>query len=928
MSAEVSKNIFIAVGSSAIIGLTHLLERLKEDGIYDSRKGDLFIGIDSDSNRLQILKNLDRNSDPIRIHTIQLTLQSSSPEKNVVTRFEPGWKNMGGITASGVGGDRRLSFTTLSWTNFWDDIGIDQSLKSGDRVILLGSAFGGTSTGIYWNMAEYIQYRIASKIKSLQDEKLLGLIQFFGMLLLPEKNSQNSVNYPLYRNLCAFLQDMQLQEWRQVLVEKMPIYEREFISPVYSTWDKHSDKLPVFSTEGYKCTEASNLPMETLFMLPTPENSQGQAKFYFTELAFTLFYMGLADNITSTTVDTSSQKINPEEISFGGFNIIVAKRDCNAILKTRYYNLLSQHWDTFWNGNLPDSDDMIDKICSIMKKAYEKNDASSNLNAAKQKILAEISSDSVSVLAKELPEKLQQLARTCCATAPYVWPSTETLINEVYSQDAEDFNSSMLPLVAISKAYKREYEEMTANAENADNILENIAAQLRKAVKLQNERGNSKIAKLVNGADGAKAEVTAKIREYLSSAVDEFIKANRAAATQKSMPAPVDIETLKSMPQYAKTAAQIENQIRVAMPTQKTKLKGFIFEDSGNNLQLDVQTPGLNFTKICLDFILAEDDSSLMAAIKKYETLGIDILRKQADELKENNPLKKLHTRIPANELNSYCADVFRVEYPGKGRLHFCYTCGQPANIDWPTWSELKNDLGFPSFARFPGAGADNAKALLDSSLQGPGENSWFFANHISDDFKNIQGVWLGTLDLIKNLGEILQSAFRGAPIGNWEKNAAEAENIHGAPRMRLMTLRDMIYMGIVLGAIEKKVLAVTQLNANSFNWKRINLKIKSKAGATILEYNNASPSDLGFYIDLKIKEIRLDWIENLMKWFSDRDAGFIRDFDLGRDSIDEHLLFERQCINKITMQVPLELLQEIEGLFDKVYDFIEVTEA
>ena len=925
MATEVSRNIFVAVGSTAIVGMIQLLNRLKEDGIYDQKRDDIFIGMDSDVSRLQALKSIDMDSNPIRIHTVQLILPNSSPEKDVVTRFEPEWKNMGGITASGVGGDRRLSFTTLNWTVFWDDIGIDKLLTKGDRVILLGSAFGGTSTGLFWNIAEFIQMRIASKIESLP-ERTKGLIQFFGMLLLPEKNSQNSAEYPLYRNLCAFLQDMQLIEWRQILEQKMSV-GRSFVSPVYSGWDKRSNKLPVFVSDKYRCAEASNLPMEMLFMLPTPENSQGQTKLYFTELAFTLFYMNLSSKIVSTTIDSFKQKTDPEEICFGGFNMIVARSASNAVLKARYYDLLSQHWNVFWKGDLPDSDDMVDEVCSIIAKVATKNDESSNLAIATQKILDEVASSSVSVLSQEFPEHLQEFAVTSCDTVPYVWLSMETLVKEVYSGIAKDSVTSM-PLAAIAKAYKREYESMTARAENANNILENIASQLRKAIKLQKERGNSKVAKLVNGTEGVKAEITAKIKEYLVSAVEEFIDAHRAAATLKSMPAPVDIESFRILPKYAKTAVQIENLIKVSMTPQKSELKGFVFEDINNDLHLDVAAPGLNFTKICLEFLLAEDESALMSAIKRYESQGIDILRSQANDLNENNPLKKLHTRIPATELNSYCADVFRIEYPGKGHLHFCYTCGQPSNIDWPTWTELKSGLGFASFGRFPGAGADNAKAVLDSTLQGPGDNSWFYENHISDFFKNMQGVWLGTLDLNKKLGEILQASFRGAPIDDWEKKAWEAEDIHGATRLRLTTLRDMVYMGVVLGAIEKKVIDITHLDSNSFNRVKVNLRVRSKNGDTIIERKNASPSDLGFNSKLKMNEVSFDWIEKLMKWFADKDSGFVRDFELGLDSIDGDLLFEKQCINKIKLQVPAEWLKEIEALFDKVYDFIEVTSA
>ena len=155
MSTDVSRNIFIAVGSTAVAGLIHLLGRLKEDGIYDQKRDDIFIGMDSDCSRLQALKDIDLDSNPVRIHTVQLTLPNSSPEKTVVTRFEPEWKNMGGITASGVGGDRRLSFTTLNWKCFWDDIGIDKLLSKGDRVILLGIWLNLSKCGLRQRLSHF-----------------------------------------------------------------------------------------------------------------------------------------------------------------------------------------------------------------------------------------------------------------------------------------------------------------------------------------------------------------------------------------------------------------------------------------------------------------------------------------------------------------------------------------------------------------------------------------------------------------------------------------------------------------------------------------------------------------------------------------------------------------------------------------------------
>lgn len=927
MAFDIPRNVFVAVGSTAIIGLTNLLMRLKEDGIYDQKKDDIFIGIDSDISRLNTLKGIDMNSNPVRIHAIQLIMPGTSPELDVVKCFDPDWKNMGGITANGVGGDRRLSFTALNWTSFWDDIDLDKNLSKGDRVILMGSAFGGTATGLYWNLAEYISRRVRSKIESLP-ERTKGLIQFFGMLLLPERNTQNSTIYPLYRNLCAFLQDMQVIEWRKILEQKLTV-KRSFRLPIYSAWDKRSKCLPVYDPEIFDCVEASNLPMETLFLLPTPENSQGQTKLYFTELAFTLFYLNLSSNIVSTTIDSFKQKLEAEDLCFGGFNMVVARSASNAVLRNRYYRLLSQYWDRFWNGDLPDNDDQVVAICQVIEKNAIANDEASNLTAALQKLLNEIAASSPIELRSTLPARLAEFARTSCDSSPYVWSSINTLIRDCNRDGRVVSPDELMPLAALIKGYHAEYESMKARAANADNIHENITAQLEKAVRLQRTRGQSKVAQLVKGAEGAKAEVSSRLKEYLQTAINELVDAHRAAATLKSMPAPLTLDALKELPDYASSANAVEKAIREATADQKSKIKGFVSEMVDNDLTLEVMIPGLDFTRMFMELILAEGDNSAISTIlKRYETQAIDILRKQVEELQENNPLKKLHTRISAGSLNSYCADVFRVEHPQKGILHFCYTCGHPGNIDWPTWSELRDGLGFGSFARFPGKGADNARAVLDGTLQGPGDNMWFHDNHVGDLFKNIQGAWLGTLDLNRTLPEILQSTFRGAPVDEWEKHAWEAEEIHGSSRPRLMSLRDMVYLGVCLGALEKKVLDVSKLNEMNFNATRLNVSLKSRTGADIIDCRNCSPSDLGFTIRLRMTEVRLEWIERMIQWFANQEDGFCRDYGLDLNSIEGKLLFEKHCINKIKLQVPPECLTDIETLFDRVYESIEVNLA
>jgi hypothetical protein len=930
MASDKTRNVFVAVGSTAVSGLIALLNRLKQDGIYDQKINDIFIGIDTDSSKIQSLKNIDRNSEPIRIHGIQLTMPSDSPELKVVQCFDPDWKNMGGITASGVGGDRRLSFTSLNWTGFWDDIGLDDKLGKDDRVILLGSAFGGTSTGLYWNMAEYIAKRVRSKVESLPG-RTLGMVQFFGMLLLPEGDvagGSKNKNYPIYRNFCHFMQDMQVVEWRNLLDQKLNV-KRSFRLPLYSAWEKDANaaSMPVFETETFKCTESSNLPMETLFLLPTPNNAQGLCKLFFAEAAFTLFYLNLSNHVVSTTVDMFKQKTVPEEMSFGGFNMIVARSASNAVLRDRYYGLLEQNWKRFWNGDLPDGDEQISAVCALIEQNMFANDEASNLASQVETLKEDVRNGNLNELRSELPIRLADFAQTAC-NVPYKWSAISTLIKKITAEGARVPMPKISCLAALVKGYQAEYESMQARAASADNVLESITANLGKAARLQGVRGKSKVSRLVNGVAGAKAEVASRLKEYLVSAIDELVDAHRAAVTLKTMPRPQSLDEVRMLPDYASAAKEIDTAIRKASEKQKTKVKGFVSEAVDNELTLDVMIPGLDFSAMFLELLTFGGDASVISTtMQTYEAKGIDILRKQVEELQENNPLKKLHTQISADDLNSYCADVFRAETPGKGILHFCYVCGHSGNVDWPTWGELRDGLGFSSFARFPGAGADNARAVLDASLQGPGENQWFYENHLTDYCKSIQGVWLGTLDLNHTMKDVLQASYRGVDVEKWEKDAYEAEANYGADRYRLMGLREMIYLGVSFGAIEKKVLdAVKQANID-FNAVRLNLSLNTKKGTMVVGCKNGTLAGLGFSgKNSRMTNVSLEWISKLMKWIADGgEEGFCKNFSLGLNNIEGKLLFERNCVNNLKLQMPPDCLNDIETLFDEVYKSVEV---
>jgi len=210
----------------------------------------------------------------------------------------------------------------------------------------------------------------------------------------------------------------------------------------------------------------------------------------------------------------------------------------------------------------------------------------------------------------------------------------------------------------------------------------------------------------------------------------------------------------------------------------------------------------IDFSWFNFSILNKTSDFERRSAVKDLEAQALAELRRETNALGAANPLKSVHTKIPYASITSY-SNAFKLSAPGKGLWHFCYTCGAEDNIDWLTWGELKNGLGFSSFGRFINSvGPDNDVAVLNGNVTDPGEKSWHWSNHTEQPFQNTQGIWLGTLDMTGTAKEMLKKVYGGnCPCAKWEKDAWMNEEVNGGWKPRLLSLKTMVYLGITLGA-------------------------------------------------------------------------------------------------------------------------------
>lgn len=205
-----NKRFFIGVGSTALGALEALVNRYRDCGELldrpeDGQYRDFFIGYDSDVKTVAAFNRLSDNRDylcGVEMHEDKELLGLSYGIRN-------DWGASDKIEKDGVGGARRKSFRTL---NLLDNPYASEILKRIDKddlVVLVGSAFGGTSTGSYWNLA--------TCLRELMNNKDPGCNSLYGFVIFPDigqwdKNFSGGSIQKSYEgmssNVCNFLRDM------------------------------------------------------------------------------------------------------------------------------------------------------------------------------------------------------------------------------------------------------------------------------------------------------------------------------------------------------------------------------------------------------------------------------------------------------------------------------------------------------------------------------------------------------------------------------------------------------------------------------------------------------------------------------------------------------------------------------------------------
>lgn len=273
------KRFYIAVGSTAVNALYVLVNRYREYGSLIGSNGtgeDFFVGIDSEEAVVDKFQSLTTN----RKWLIGLHMGLDEALLPLTKVAHPSWTEFEQYEKTGVGGIRRRSFRTMTFLRNQDFVEMLDRYAEGDLVVLVGSAFGGTSTGSYWNIATWLRWKMN---RNGYSKDLYGFVIFPDASQWQKCCGGQGAYVNMSTNVCDFLRDMsQIRIENTILANVSDDFKFCPVSLPKANGNQESnpDRFGIGGTgriaagRADDASLASFLPTESLFLLST--NNKGQ----------------------------------------------------------------------------------------------------------------------------------------------------------------------------------------------------------------------------------------------------------------------------------------------------------------------------------------------------------------------------------------------------------------------------------------------------------------------------------------------------------------------------------------------------------------------------------------------------------------------------------------------------------------------------
>ena len=860
------KRIFIAVGSESLKGLTALVRRLCEENLFNQFE-DRYIAIDSMAAEVVAF-----NAFAQRLHTDRVkgfTFNIVEEDHTVKASFQSGWVAQA-VPAGGVGGDRTISGKAVGclkeiWGN--PDYGVGRDLQTDDQIIIIGSAFGGTSGGLFPNVCDFVDLQIRRKRD--QDQRYNN-VQVLGFLLMPEPVASAN-NYPVAVNMISMFKDLQTASWRRRLESERP----GFKVPVWG--QREGNDFPFFTgtTPGAhllneRGVQGSSLPVSQMYIVPTPVNRRAYTTDILAEQLFAASYLRVdgghgrwIDRLNAGNLGPAYQ-ITEEDPCFAGFNMFVMKSGRMVSLKNWFYKSLiavlqgengrsgflnggsgnpiipGNIKEVFLNAQMPRRDEPLAGVeldqCSSLRTLLDcERNAKMNPRA-----LQEFQNDFRSLL-DAVRENVP---------AYDIIPSKE-LIALLSAKPYAEWNSE-INIDYIQQGYEAFYTEVQRQAENVDVYAAELEAALVKALKYVKTRVKYRVVRKstlgLAQEDAVFSEIAQAFHEKFKALLKNYIYACRCkrspfigvnAFVQESVDFENACRRLNSMLK-AKCESLIGGSNPYVVEGKLVDPLAKLPDEASKKLGFDPLKIALMVAyRSCVsDFALnrkvADNLRRLGDGAEYLEPveLSSDALFESAEEQIINKYLEIANNLPPGvNPLtNATLANFSEVRdsvgckthskefsVPDSNDFHYQFVIKQgniPQGFRMTNSDVQSDERGGLGIRTMPNTanGADSFLSVNHSvGMQSP--NFWkdentvqskiFEGSKVDADLLPVQGLWIGTLGINFTVHDILNRLYASVPNVRLDW-IKSASNSHQISSA--ISLSEMIRFGLIIEALEAKI--------------------------------------------------------------------------------------------------------------------------
>lgn len=937
------KRTFISIGTSASGGVLKLIGKLREENIFSSFN-DQYVAIDSDTSATSSFGKLKALANATgRVRAIQL--QYTDEDNAIAPLFQAGW-TWPQIPANGVGGDRSKSEKARNWRTELRDL-VFKDISADDVIVVVGTAFGGTATGLYWAIGEFLADELSRKIESSPGDSF-DRVAIIGFVMLPQPIT--SPNYPIASNLCDFFRELQLTHWRRRLSQlSASSGNGVFRVPCYAHEDLDlAGRLPLYSGAGARQNQGvgdSYLPMTTLYLLPSPEGGEGGqsiAQILLTEQLFAVFYLGVQREFHAMAIDRHSNRVadsfSTEDPSFGGLNMVVYKSGRSRSITKWFDRTIADACYSF--GKAVTAGEAIrQNLVSVFRRHIYQNGAITSegtnlvaLRTAKSVVLTDCKFTAfLSTLTTLVPDIQAEAAGFISNGNDF-----QKLIHAVLEdRGARRGWLSKINAHTLREAYQEFAADHARTIASADDARNRMVADVRIAEAKLKSRLSSLPVLALDKHSAVKNEILAAFSTAFDNALDALVTSARCRQTPITSLSDFDRDLQALCGRVSALAQTLQSGS--AVPTGEP----YVIEGTAT---VDWRLPpewgwsGEPFMATALAAALDANIASRDALIEDRRDASVEALNSLFQNPAHPDPFVNAAVNLSYRNAKtfSHAFKLGKIDDP-TGSPHSSHFCISPPG------SVPTDDASFTcGFAR-DAATLDIGLTFKDLPLGRRFFESGSAVHHLakgeyaearmlqrgktSEKEVRIQGIWLGTERRDFTLQEVLKNVF---PLANTKEilmaNAHQLTESVLVPR-RLFTLKEMVCVGVLLQALEFRVNEVWK--GGLADGKRLTLSIERSGYSHA--FQSIGLTHAGFVsIDSRLRLMSIDagWFSSFLNWLKDRSSpsAFRKVFGPEIALLTELDLLERNILTQGRLSIAQSVKDAIDSLHSALGSSMKVS--